>query len=84
MNVRILKIAGAGSKSRENRLRLVEAWMKSHGWELMDYSDELGSAAFERIMASPRLRRIPLILETPVGDDGLGHVRDLELLPPGL
>jgi len=55
MNVRILNIAGTGSKSREKRLRQVEAWMKSHGWELMDYSDELGSAAFERAPAAPPL-----------------------------
>ncbi len=41
---------------------------------------EIGSGAFERIMASTRLQRVPFILETPVGDDGLGHARDLELL----
>ncbi len=41
---------------------------------------EIGSGAFERIMTSTRLQRVPLILETPIGDDGLGHARDLELL----
>ena len=41
---------------------------------------ELGPDAFASIMASPRLREVPLIIETPIGDDGLGHARDLDLL----
>lgn len=41
---------------------------------------EIGRGAFERIMASTRLEQVPLILETPVGEDGLGHRRDLALL----
>jgi deoxyribonuclease-4 len=41
---------------------------------------EIGSGAFEQIIASARLRQVPLVLETPAGDDGEGHSRDLELL----
>ena len=28
----------------------------------------------------PRLRHAPMILETPIGDDELGHARDLAIL----
>ncbi|MCZ6474112.1 MAG: SH3 domain-containing protein [SAR324 cluster bacterium] len=48
MNVRILKISGNSPTSRQRRLEQAQAWMERHGWRLMDYSEELGSAAFER------------------------------------
>jgi deoxyribonuclease-4 len=41
---------------------------------------EIGSGAFEQIITSARLRGVPLLLETPSGDEGDGHQRDLELL----
>jgi len=41
---------------------------------------EIGRAFFARIMADPRFASLPMILETPIGDDGLGHKRDLETL----
>ncbi len=40
----------------------------------------LGVEAFRRILAEPRLRGVPMILETPIGDDELGHSRDLAIL----
>jgi deoxyribonuclease-4 len=41
---------------------------------------EIGLAAFARVLADPRLRRIPMILETETGDDMAGHRRDLATL----
>lgn len=41
---------------------------------------EIGLPTFARVMASSRLRQVPLILETPLGQDGQGHAHDLELL----
>lgn len=41
---------------------------------------EIGSELFARLLHDPRLRNTPMILETPLGDDGEGHARDLELL----
>ena len=41
---------------------------------------EIGRDAFAWIVNEPRLEGIPMILETPIGDDGDGHRRDLELL----
>jgi deoxyribonuclease IV len=41
---------------------------------------ELGAAAFERLLADERFALTPMILETPLGDDGLGHARDLVTL----
>jgi len=41
---------------------------------------EIGLAAFENLLASEHVRGIPLILETPVGDDDKGHERDLAKL----
>ena len=42
---------------------------------------------FEWLLADPRFTSTPMILETPRGEDGEGHRRDLEilrsLLPPG-
>jgi deoxyribonuclease-4 len=41
---------------------------------------EIGLELFRKLTRDPRLREIPMILETPRGDDGEGHRRDLELL----
>lgn len=41
---------------------------------------EIGRATFERLLHDPRLDGLPMILETPLGDDGEGHRRDLALL----
>jgi deoxyribonuclease IV len=41
---------------------------------------ELGAAAFERLLGDDRWSSTPMILETPLGDDGLGHARDLVTL----
>jgi len=41
---------------------------------------EIGTAAFHRLLAEPALAEIPMILETPLGDDRLGHQRDLARL----
>jgi deoxyribonuclease-4 len=35
---------------------------------------------FRRLLSEPRLAGVPAILETPIGDDELGHARDLEAL----
>ncbi len=41
---------------------------------------EIGRTAFARLLHDPRLRRIPMILETETGDEMEGHRRDLEVL----
>jgi deoxyribonuclease-4 len=41
---------------------------------------EIGLVPFARLLADPRLREIPMILETETGDDMAGHRRDLETL----
>jgi deoxyribonuclease-4 len=41
---------------------------------------EIGTEAFSRIMADPAFKGRPMVLETPLGDDGKGHGRDLERL----
>ncbi len=41
---------------------------------------EIGEAFFARLIHDPRLQHTPMILETPLGDDDLGHQRDLERL----
>lgn len=41
---------------------------------------ELGREAFARWLADPRWGDVPMVLETPLGDDGLGHARDLSTL----
>lgn len=47
---------------------------------------ELGAAAFLPLLVDPRFERVPMVLETPLGDDDQGHARDLvtlrELLSP--
>lgn len=40
----------------------------------------LGIEPFRRLLAEPRLAHAPMILETPFGDDELGHARDLAIL----
>ena len=41
---------------------------------------EIGLEPFRHLLNDPRLAGIPLILETPLGDDGEGHRRDLVAL----
>jgi deoxyribonuclease-4 len=41
---------------------------------------EIGLAAFARLLHDPRLRAIPMVLETEPGDEMAGHRRDLEVL----
>jgi deoxyribonuclease-4 len=41
---------------------------------------EIGKDLFARLVHDPRLRTVPMILETPLGDDEQGHARDLGLL----
>jgi deoxyribonuclease-4 len=40
----------------------------------------IGLDGFRRLLAEPRLARVPMILETPLGDDERGHARDLVTL----
>ncbi len=44
---------------------------------------EIGEPPFHRLVRHRRLRRTPMILETPLGADGRGHERDLRLLRGG-
>jgi deoxyribonuclease-4 len=41
---------------------------------------EIGLEGFRHLMNSPGLDNVPLLLETPLGDDEQGHRRDLETL----
>jgi deoxyribonuclease-4 len=41
---------------------------------------EIGRPAFARLLHDPRLRAIPMVLETEPGDEMAGHRRDLEVL----
>ncbi|MBW6455376.1 MAG: deoxyribonuclease IV [Trueperaceae bacterium] len=41
---------------------------------------ELGRETFARWLADARWGDVPMVLETPLGDDGLGHARDLATL----
>ena len=41
---------------------------------------EIGAEAFRRVLAEKRFAGIPLVLETPMGDDEQGHARDLATL----
>lgn len=41
---------------------------------------EIGLDTFAHLLADDRILGVPLILETPIGDDGQGHERDLETL----
>ena len=40
----------------------------------------IGEQAFARLINDKRLAHLPMVLETPMGDDDLGHARDLEKL----
>ncbi|HEX7041500.1 MAG TPA: deoxyribonuclease IV [Trueperaceae bacterium] len=40
----------------------------------------IGEAFFARALADERLAHLPMVLETPMGDDDLGHARDMERL----
>lgn len=40
----------------------------------------IGLEGFRRLLAEPRLALVPMILETPLGDDERGHARDLSTL----
>jgi len=46
--LRILKVQGRTRSARDQRLALLCIWMEAAEWQLMDYSPELRSAAFER------------------------------------
>lgn len=41
---------------------------------------QIGLGFFERVIHDPALEGLPMIIETPLGDDGLGHKRDLAKL----
>ena len=41
---------------------------------------KIGLGFFARLLADPRLAAVPMLLETPMGDDGSGHARDLAVL----
>jgi len=41
---------------------------------------EIGAPFFSRIVHDDRFETLPMVLETPLGDDLLGHKRDLETL----
>jgi deoxyribonuclease-4 len=41
---------------------------------------EIPLGLFERLVNDPDLVEVPMILETPIGEDGDGHRRDLDLL----
>ena len=40
----------------------------------------IGLETFVKLARDPRLQAVPLVLETPLGEDGLGHKRDLDTL----
>lgn len=41
---------------------------------------EIPMEVFERLLHEPALQQVPMILETPMGEDSEGHRRDLEIL----
>lgn len=41
---------------------------------------EIPLEVFARLLHEPTLQQVPMILETPMGDDSAGHRRDLEIL----
>lgn len=41
---------------------------------------QIGLEGFRRLLTEPRLASVPMILETPLGDDEGGHARDLATL----
>jgi len=40
----------------------------------------IGEQTFQRLILDKRLAHLPMILETPTGDDDLGHARDMDKL----
>lgn len=67
----------------------VAAWhLNDSEFELGEHKDRhasigeghLGVGAFARLIHDPRFEDTPMILETPLGDDGQGHARDLVTL----
>lgn len=40
----------------------------------------IGAEGFERVIGAKEFGNLPMVLETPMGDDGEGHARDLERL----
>lgn len=53
MQIRIFKIQGVSERSRERHLERVCRWMEQRDWQLVDYSEEAGSAMFERAEGAP-------------------------------
>ncbi len=45
---------------------------------------EIGLGTFVQLATDPRFTDVPMLLETPVGDDGEGHARDLARLRAAL
>lgn len=41
---------------------------------------EIGLEAFQRLLSDDRFDNVPMVLETPLGDDDQGHARDLATL----
>jgi deoxyribonuclease-4 len=41
---------------------------------------KIGVKPFLRVLTEERLARVPMVLETPLGDDEQGHARDLATL----
>lgn len=41
---------------------------------------QIGEGFFARVLADERLAGLPMVLETPTGDDDQGHARDMETL----
>lgn len=41
---------------------------------------QIGEWFFSRVITDERLASLPMVLETPMGDDDLGHARDMERL----
>lgn len=40
----------------------------------------IGDEGFKRVIGARAFEKLPMVLETPIGDDGKGHARDLERL----
>ena len=70
-------------------LRIVDATARLlRAPEVTFHASEIGLDAFARLLHEPRLRDVPMVVETEPGDAMAGHRRDLETLrglarPPG-
>lgn len=53
--IRFINIRGKTDDARSDRLEAVTLWMRAQGWEMTDFSEEAGSAIFEREAGAPRL-----------------------------